>query len=97
MSNGSNLTDGLDGLLIGISAVAALAFGAMAYVTGRVDFSDYLNVIYIPEVGELTVYCAALLGASLGFLWYNAYPAQVFMGIPAPSRSAVLWEPWRSC
>ncbi len=80
MSNGSNLTDGLDGLLIGLSAVAALAFGAIAYVTGRVDFSDYLNVIYIPEVGELTVYCAALLGASLGFLWYNAYPAQVFMG-----------------
>jgi len=79
-SNGSNLTDGLDGLLIGLSAIAALAFGAIAYVTGRVDFSDYLNIIYIPQVGELTVYCAALLGASLGFLWFNAYPAQVFMG-----------------
>ncbi len=80
MSNGSNLTDGLDGLLIGLSAIAAMAFGVIAYVTGRVDFSDYLNIIYIPEVGELMVFCAALLGASLGFLWYNAYPAQVFMG-----------------
>jgi phospho-N-acetylmuramoyl-pentapeptide-transferase len=80
MSNGSNLTDGLDGLLIGLSAVAALSFGLIAYVTGRVDFSDYLNIIYLPEAGELAVFCAALFGASMGFLWYNAYPAQVFMG-----------------
>jgi len=80
MSNGSNLTDGLDGLLIGLIAIAATAFGLIAYVTGRVDFSDYLNIIYLPEAGELAVFCAALFGASLGFLWYNAYPAQVFMG-----------------
>ncbi|HOC89608.1 MAG TPA: phospho-N-acetylmuramoyl-pentapeptide-transferase [bacterium] len=80
MSNGSNLTDGLDGLLIGLSAIGAIAFGLIAYFTGRVDFSDYLNIIYLPEAGELAVFCAALFGASLGFLWYNAYPAQVFMG-----------------
>ncbi|HOT98209.1 MAG TPA: phospho-N-acetylmuramoyl-pentapeptide-transferase [bacterium] len=80
MSNGSNLTDGLDGLLIGLIAIAATAFGLIAYVTGRVDFSDYLNIIYLPEAGELAVFCAALFGAALGFLWYNAYPAQVFMG-----------------
>jgi len=79
-SNGSNLTDGLDGLLIGLSAIAAVAFGAIAYVSGRFDFSDYLNIIYLPGAGELSVYCAALFGASLGFLWWNAYPAQVFMG-----------------
>ncbi len=80
MSNGSNLTDGLDGLLIGLSAVAAVSFGLIAYVTGRVDFSDYLNILYVPEAGELAIFCAALFGASMGFLWYNAYPAQVFMG-----------------
>ncbi len=79
-SNGSNLTDGLDGLLIGLSAISAVAFGAIAYVSGRVDFSDYLNIIYLPGAAELTVYCAALFGASLGFLWYNCYPAQVFLG-----------------
>ena len=79
-SNSSNLTDGLDGLLIGLIAVAAIAFGILAYVSGRVDFSDYLNIIYLPAAGELSVFCAALFGASLGFLWWNAYPAQVFMG-----------------
>ncbi len=79
-SNGANLTDGQDGLLAGIVAFAALAFAGIAYVTGRVDFSDYLNIIYIPSAGELTVFCAALFGGILGFLWYNAYPAQVFMG-----------------
>ena len=79
-SNSSNLTDGLDGLLIGLIAIAAVAFGAIAYVSGRVDFSDYLNIIYLPAAGELSIYCAALFGASLGFLWWNAFPAQVFMG-----------------
>jgi len=79
-SNSSNLTDGLDGLLIGLVAIAALAFGAIAYVTGRVDFAHYLNIIYLPEAGELSIYCAALFGAALGFLWYNAHPAEVFMG-----------------
>ncbi len=79
-SNSSNLTDGLDGLLAGLSAVAALAFGAIAYVSGRVDFTDYLNIIYLPGAGEIAIFCAALFGACLGFLWYNTYPAQVFMG-----------------
>ncbi len=80
MSNGSNLTDGLDGLLIGLVAISSIAFGVIAYVSGRVDFSDYLNIIYLPGAGELAIYCAALFGASLGFMWYNAFPAQVFMG-----------------
>ena len=80
MSNGSNLTDGLDGLLIGLSAVAAIVFAVISYVSGRIDFSNYLNIFYLPGVGELTVYCAAIFGASLGFLWFNAHPAQVFLG-----------------
>ncbi|RJP79575.1 MAG: phospho-N-acetylmuramoyl-pentapeptide-transferase [Candidatus Zixiibacteriota bacterium] len=79
-SNGVNLTDGLDGLAIGISGIAATAFAVMAYITGHVLFSDYLNIIYLEGAGELTVFCAALAGACLGFLWYNAHPAQVFMG-----------------
>lgn len=79
-SNSTNLTDGLDGLVTGLVAIAAVAFAAIAYVTGRVDFSDYLNIIYLPGAGELTIFCAALLGACIGFLWYNSYPAEVFMG-----------------
>ena len=79
-SNGSNLTDGLDGLLIGLSGIIAAFFAGVAYVAGRVDFSQYLNIAYIPDAGELSIYCAALLGASLGFLYYNTYPAEVFMG-----------------
>ena len=80
VSNSSNLTDGLDGLLTGLSAIAALAFGAIAYFSGRVDFSNYLNIMYLEGAGEITIYCAAMFGACLGFLWYNTYPAQVFMG-----------------
>lgn len=80
MSNAVNLTDGLDGLAIGLVAISAIAWAAIAYVSGRVDFSDYLNIIHLNGSGELTVFCAALIGASFGFLWYNAYPAQVFMG-----------------
>lgn len=79
-SNAVNLTDGLDGLAIGLVGISALAWGAIAYVSGRVDFSDYLNIIYLPGTGELAVFCSALVGASLGFLWYNSYPAKVFMG-----------------
>jgi len=79
-SNAVNLTDGLDGLATGLVAVAFLAFAGMSYVTGNVNFSDYLNIIYLPGAGELTVYCMAVVGASIGFLWYNTYPAQVFMG-----------------
>ncbi len=80
MSNAVNLTDGLDGLAIGLVAISAIAWAAIAYVSGRVDFSDYLNIIHLNGSGELTVFCAALIGGAFGFLWYNAYPAQVFMG-----------------
>lgn len=79
-SNAVNLTDGLDGLAIMPTVMVAGALGVFAYVTGNVNFSAYLNIPYIPEAAELTVVCAALCGAGLGFLWFNTYPAQVFMG-----------------
>jgi phospho-N-acetylmuramoyl-pentapeptide-transferase len=79
-SNAVNLTDGLDGLAAGLSAVAAAAFALFAYILGRTDTTGYLNLFYLPGAGELTIFCAALMGACLGFLWYNAHPAQVFMG-----------------
>jgi phospho-N-acetylmuramoyl-pentapeptide-transferase len=79
-SNGVNLTDGLDGLAIGVTSISAAAFALMSYVTGNVKFATYLNIIYLDGAGELTIFCAALLGAGLGFLWFNGYPAQVFMG-----------------
>lgn len=80
VSNSVNLTDGLDGLASGTSAVAGLALGILAYVSGRVDFSNFLDIMYLPGAGELTVFAAALVGACFGFLWYNTYPAEVFMG-----------------
>ena len=80
MSNAVNLTDGLDGLAIGCSIIAGIAFAVIAYATGRVDFSDYLRIPYVPGSGELSIFCAALVGGSLGFLWYNCFPAQIFMG-----------------
>jgi phospho-N-acetylmuramoyl-pentapeptide-transferase len=79
-SNAVNLTDGIDGLAIGLVAIAALANGALVYLSGHAQFAKYLQVIYLPGIGELTVFCGAMLGAALGFLWYNAYPAEVFMG-----------------
>jgi len=79
-SNAVNLTDGLDGLASGLVAIAAIAFAGMCYLTGHVRFSEYLNTGYLPFSGELTVFCAAVLGAALGFLWYNCHPADVFMG-----------------
>ena len=79
-SNAVNLTDGLDGLATGLSLIAAAAFAFFAYVLGRVDATTYLNLFYLPGSGELAVFCAALMGACLGFLWFNAHPAQVFMG-----------------
>jgi phospho-N-acetylmuramoyl-pentapeptide-transferase len=80
VSNAANLTDGLDGLLSGTSAIAGVILGIFAYVSGRVDFSSFLNIMYLPGSGELTIFAASLVGACLGFLWYNAYPASVFMG-----------------
>lgn len=80
ISNGANLTDGLDGLAAGTSAIIVVVLGALAYLSGNVIYSDYLNIMYIPDSGELVVYAAAFAGALLGFLWYNCYPAQVFMG-----------------
>ncbi|MES2124161.1 MAG: phospho-N-acetylmuramoyl-pentapeptide-transferase [Gemmatimonadota bacterium] len=79
-SNAVNLTDGLDGLATGLSIVAAGAFAFFAYVLGRIDSTSYLNLFYLPGSGELAVFCAALMGACLGFLWFNAHPARVFMG-----------------
>jgi len=79
-SNAVNLTDGLDGLAIGLTSIAFVAFTGLAYISGHRIFSEYLNILYLPGAGELTVYCAAVVGASLGFLWFNAPPAQVFMG-----------------
>jgi len=79
-SNAVNLTDGLDGLATGLVAIATLVFGAIAYASGRFDYSDYLNILYLPGTGELFIFCLALIGASIGFLWYNAHPAKVFMG-----------------
>lgn len=79
-SNGVNLTDGLDGLAIGLIGIAALAYAALAYAAGHAVISDYLNIVFLKAGGEVTVYCAAILGASLGFLWFNSYPAQLFMG-----------------
>lgn len=79
-SNGVNLTDGLDGLAIGLIGISAVAYAALAYASGHAVISDYLNIIFIKNGGEVTVFCTALLGASFGFLWFNTYPAQVFMG-----------------
>lgn len=80
VSNGANLTDGIDGLAAGTSAIIALTLGIFAWVSGNIIFSDYLDIMYIPRVEEITIYIAAFVGALIGFLWYNAYPAQVFMG-----------------
>lgn len=80
VSNGANITDGIDGLAAGTSAIIGLTLAIFAYLSGRVDFSTYLNIMYIPNLGELVIFCTAFVGACLGFLWYNAYPAQVFMG-----------------
>jgi phospho-N-acetylmuramoyl-pentapeptide-transferase len=80
VSNGANLTDGIDGLAAGTSAIIGLTLAIFAYLSGRVDFSSYLNIMYIPNLGELVIFCTAFVGACLGFLWYNAFPAQVFMG-----------------
>jgi phospho-N-acetylmuramoyl-pentapeptide-transferase len=80
VSNGANITDGIDGLAAGTTGIIALTLAILAYISGNVIISDYLNIMYIPNAGELVIFCTALVGACIGFLWYNAYPAQVFMG-----------------
>lgn len=80
VSNGANLTDGIDGLAAGTSAIIVLTLGIFAWVSGNVIFSDYLNIMYIPRTGEMTIFITAFVGALIGFLWYNTFPAQVFMG-----------------
>lgn len=80
VSNGANLTDGIDGLAAGTSAISVLTLGIFAFVSGNIIFSNYLNIMYIPNSGEMTVYIAAFVGSLIGFLWYNTYPATVFMG-----------------
>jgi phospho-N-acetylmuramoyl-pentapeptide-transferase len=80
VSNSANLTDGIDGLAAGTSGIVGLTLAIFAYLSGRIDFSSYLNIMYIPNLSELVIFCSAFVGACLGFLWYNAYPAQVFMG-----------------
>jgi phospho-N-acetylmuramoyl-pentapeptide-transferase len=80
ISNGANITDGIDGLAAGTSGIIGITIAILAYLSGRIDFSNYLNIMYIPNLAELVIFCTAFVGACLGFLWYNAYPAQVFMG-----------------
>jgi phospho-N-acetylmuramoyl-pentapeptide-transferase len=80
VSNGANLTDGIDGLATGTSAIIGATLLVFAYVSGNIIFADYLDIMYIPNAGELVIFCASFIGACVGFLWYNAYPAQVFMG-----------------
>ena len=80
VSNGANLTDGIDGLAAGTSAISVLTLGLFTFVSGNIIFSDYLNIMYIPNAGEMTIFIAAFVGALVGFLWYNAYPASLFMG-----------------
>ena len=80
VSNGANITDGLDGLAAGTSAISGMTLGILAYLSGNMIFADYLNIMYIPNTGELVIFISAFIGATVGFLWYNTYPAQVFMG-----------------
>ncbi|MBI3235291.1 MAG: phospho-N-acetylmuramoyl-pentapeptide-transferase [Bacteroidetes bacterium] len=80
VSNGANITDGIDGLAAGTSGIIGMTLAILAYVSGNIIFSDYLNIMYIPHLGELTIFAGAFMGACIGFLWYNTYPAQVFMG-----------------
>lgn len=80
VSNGANLTDGMDGLAVGTSAIIGSTLGILAWVSGNIIFADYLNIMYLPNTGELTIFISAFVGANIGFLWYNSYPAQVFMG-----------------
>ena len=88
VSNGANLTDGIDGLAAGVSAIIVFALAIFSFVSGNINFASYLNIMYIPYVGEIVVFISAFLGALIGFLWYNAYPAEIFMG---DTGSLTLW------
>jgi phospho-N-acetylmuramoyl-pentapeptide-transferase len=79
-TNAVNITDGMDGLAIGLSSIIAIAFAFIAYITGNIKFAEYLNLLYIPGSGEVAVFCAAFVGSSIGFLWFNSHPAEIFMG-----------------
>jgi phospho-N-acetylmuramoyl-pentapeptide-transferase len=80
VSNGANITDGLDGLATGVSSVIVVTLGILAYLSGNIIYAAYLKIMYIPNIGELVIFAAAIIGATIGFLWYNSFPAQVFMG-----------------
>ncbi|MDF1549455.1 MAG: phospho-N-acetylmuramoyl-pentapeptide-transferase [Bacteroidales bacterium] len=80
VSNGANLTDGLDGLATGVSSISVVTLGVFAYLSGNIIYSSYLNIMYIPEISELVIFASAIIGATIGFLWYNSFPAQIFMG-----------------
>jgi phospho-N-acetylmuramoyl-pentapeptide-transferase len=80
VSNGANLTDGIDGLAAGTSAIIVFTLGVFSWISGNIIYSDYLNIIYIPDIGEIVIFISSFLGALIGFLWYNAFPAQIFMG-----------------
>ena len=80
VSNSANLTDGMDGLATGSTAIIGVTLGILAYVSGNVNYAGYLNIMYLPGTGELLIFAGTLIGATVGFLWYNSYPAQVFMG-----------------
>jgi phospho-N-acetylmuramoyl-pentapeptide-transferase len=80
VSNGANLTDGIDGLAAGTAAIVGMTLAVLAFISGNAILSDYLNIMYIPHLGELVIFSSAFVGACIGFLWYNSYPAQVFMG-----------------
>ena len=96
VSNGANITDGLDGLATGTSAFIGVLLGIFAYASGNLLFADYLNIMYIPNLGELSIFIAAMIGACIGFLWYNSYPAQVFMGDTGSLTLAGSLQHWQS-
>ncbi|VTQ03888.1 Phospho-N-acetylmuramoyl-pentapeptide-transferase [Sphingobacterium daejeonense] len=96
VSNGANITDGIDGLATGTSAIMGITLAVLAYVSGNIIFADYLNIMFIPNSGELVIFAGAFVGACTGFLWYNAYPAQVFMEIQVVWLLGVSLQPLRS-
>ena len=95
-SNAVNLTDGLDGLAIGPATIAFGTYLLLSYLSGNLKIANYLQIPFVPGSGELSVFCGAMVGAGMGFLWFNAYPAQLFMGDVGSLSLGPPWEPWRS-